>query len=109
MSTGENEQALRKIIDMTRLISIVILVINFYYYGYGAMKEWGYTIGLVDKIMLNIIRTGLFNTIWNSKLFSLGLLLVSLIGAIGKKEEKISLAHSLILITFGTALFLLSH
>ncbi|PZR24562.1 MAG: hypothetical protein DI535_22005, partial [Citrobacter freundii] len=31
VQTGENEQALRKILDMTRLISIVILVIHFYY------------------------------------------------------------------------------
>ena len=28
MSTGENEQALRKIIDMTRLISIVLLCLH---------------------------------------------------------------------------------
>ena len=31
VQTGENEQAMRKILDMTRLISIVILVIHFYY------------------------------------------------------------------------------
>ena len=41
MQTGENEQALRKILDMTRLISIVILVIHFYYYCYAAFQEWG--------------------------------------------------------------------
>src|SRR4051812_15858798 len=98
MNTGENEQALRKIIDMTRLISIVILVLNFYYYCYETMKQWEFAVGLVDRVMLNIVRTGLFDTIWNSKLFSLGLLVVSLIGARGKKEEKISLSHSLILV-----------
>ena len=36
MQTGENEQALRKILDMTRLISIAILVLHFYYYCYTA-------------------------------------------------------------------------
>ena len=40
VQTGENEQALRKILDMTRLISIVILVIHFYYYCYAAFQEW---------------------------------------------------------------------
>ena len=30
MQTGENEQALRKILDMTRLISITFLVLHFY-------------------------------------------------------------------------------
>ncbi|MEI9911582.1 MAG: YWFCY domain-containing protein [Bacteroidota bacterium] len=29
MSTGENEQGLRKITDMTRLMSIVILALHF--------------------------------------------------------------------------------
>jgi hypothetical protein len=33
--TGENEQALRKILDMTRLISIVLLALHFYYYCYA--------------------------------------------------------------------------
>lgn len=36
MSTGENEQGLRKILDMTRLMSIVMLGQHFYYYCYKA-------------------------------------------------------------------------
>jgi hypothetical protein len=109
MNTGENEQALRKIIDMTRIISMTILVLNFYFYCYEVVKYWGYTVGLVDKVMTNIVRTGIFDSIWNTKLFSLGLLVVSLIGARGKKEEKIRLSVTLVLILSGTTLFLLSH
>ena len=30
MTTGENEQGLRKILDMTRVISIVLLGLHFY-------------------------------------------------------------------------------
>jgi hypothetical protein len=41
MHTGENEQALRKILDMTRLISITILLIHFYYYCYSVFEIWG--------------------------------------------------------------------
>ena len=37
MQTGESEQGLRKILDMTRLISIVMLGIHFYYYCYAAL------------------------------------------------------------------------
>jgi hypothetical protein len=37
MQTGENEQALRQIIDITRLCSIVILMLHFYYYCYDAL------------------------------------------------------------------------
>ncbi len=31
MHTGENEQGLRKILDMTRLISIALLIFHFYF------------------------------------------------------------------------------
>ena len=44
MQTGENEQGLRKILDMTRLISIVILVLHFYYYCYAAFEHWHLTL-----------------------------------------------------------------
>jgi hypothetical protein len=37
-STGENEQALRKIIDFTRLASIVVLVLHFYFFCYRALE-----------------------------------------------------------------------
>jgi len=36
INTGENEQGLQKVLDMTRLISIVMLVLHFYYYCYNA-------------------------------------------------------------------------
>lgn len=35
--TGENDQAMRKILDMTRLISIAVLVIHFYKECYGPL------------------------------------------------------------------------
>lgn len=109
MSTGENEQALRKIIDMTRLCSITILLMHFYYYCHVAMEDWGYTLSFIDKIMVNIANTGLFKSIWHSKLFSLALLIISLIGAKGKKDEKISLHATIAYIVLGLILFLFGH
>ncbi len=109
MQTGENEQALRKIIDLTRICSMVILILHFYYYCHHAMFTWGYTMEFIDRVMMNISATGLFNSIWNSKLLSLALLIVSLVGAKGKKDEKISLSTSLQCMGIGTVLFLLAH
>ena len=109
MSTGENEQALRKIIDMTRLCSMVVLLMHFYYYGHEGISEWGYTLGFIDKFMINVANTGLFKTIWHSKLLSFILLLVSLVGATGKKDEKISLGATAVYLAIGTVLFLLGH
>jgi hypothetical protein len=55
MHTGENEQGLRKILDMTRLISIVILGIHFYYYCYKAFQSWELTAQVTDRILGNML------------------------------------------------------
>jgi hypothetical protein len=90
MQTGENEQAMRKILDMTRLISILILVIHFYYYCYAAFQEWGLSSALSDRLLGNIYRTGLFGNFHKSKLIALGFLFISLLGARGRKNEKLN-------------------
>jgi hypothetical protein len=70
MQSGENEQALTKILDMTRLISIAILVLHFYYYCYTAFDQWHLTVSLTDRLMNNIRNTGLFINFHTSKLFA---------------------------------------
>jgi hypothetical protein len=90
MQTGENEQALRKILDMTRLMSIAILVLHFYYYCYTAFDQWHLTVTLTDRLMSNIRNTGLFDNFHRSKLFALAFLAISLMGARGRKDEKLS-------------------
>lgn len=109
MQTGENEQALRKILDMTRLISIIILVIHFYYYCYAAFLEWHLVSGFSDKIMGNIHHTGLFSNFHKSKLFALGFLLISLIGAKGRKDEKLNYKTAFAYIITGTVIFFISY
>ena len=51
MNTGENEQGLRKITDMTRLMSIVVLALHFYFYCYQAFKEWELTAEIADRLL----------------------------------------------------------
>lgn len=109
MQTGENEQALRKIIDLTRICSMVILMMHFYYYCHAAFSQWGYTQEFIDRIMMNIVRTGLFKSIWTTILLSLLLLIISLIGVKGKKDEDITLASSVTCMIFGAILFLFGH
>lgn len=109
MSTGENEQALRKILDMTRLISMVLLILHYYNYCYRAFEAWGYTAHLTDQFMLNIRRTGLFNSFHTSKLLALGFLVISLIGAKGKKEEKLAYRSAFAYIITGLLFFIGSY
>jgi hypothetical protein len=87
--TGENEMGLRKILDITRFASIFILLLHFYFYCYGAFDQWELTSTISDRILKNIIHTGLFDQVILSRLIALGLLVISLMGARGKKSEKL--------------------
>ena len=108
MQTGENEQALRKILDMTRLISIVLLLGHFYYYCYEVFKVWNLTGSLGGKILGSVYRTGLFGHFYISKCAALGLLLISLLGAKGKKDEKLQFKSPFCRMVLGLLLYFLS-
>ncbi len=109
MHTGENEQGLRKILDMTRLMSIAILMLHFYYYCYGAFEQWELTTKISDRLLLNISNTGLFKNFNFSKIIALGMLVISLIGSRGKKEEKLKYKTTFAYIITGLLIYFLSH
>lgn len=109
MSTGENEQALRKILDMTRMLSIIILVIHLYHYGHFILLHAGYTHLFIDRIFINVRATGLFGSEWNTIVMAFLLLIVSLIGVTGKKEVSVKPWPSLILFSAGSFILLTSH
>ena len=110
--TGENEQGLRKIVDLTRFASIFILLLHFYYYCYTAFVHWQIKSTITDRLMTNIMHTGLFSSQYASKFLTFGLLIISLLGAQGKKDEKInwkSIAAYLVIglfLFFGSSLLL---
>lgn len=108
-STGENEQALQKIIDFTRLASIVILVLHFYFYCHSGFEHLGLANQFVDKVVKAISTTGLFRNIYVSKIWILSLLLVSLIGAKGRKTENIPIRIVALVVGVGVVIFLLGH
>lgn len=109
MQTGENEQALRKILDFTRLAAIFILSLHVYYVCYRSFESWGYTATLSDNLLKNIQRTGLFSTFNKSKTFALILLLISLIRAKRKKKENIRWQTAITYIIFGITLYFCSY
>lgn len=109
MNTGENAEALRKIIDLIRKCSILLLCLHFYIYCYAAFEQWGLTHSMVKQVLTNLGRTGLFRHFYMSKLAALVLLLVSLIGAKGKKDEKLRLSTALRHLVSGLIIYGLSH
>src|SRR4051812_22773969 len=108
MNTGENEQGLRKIIDMTRMISLIVLMLHFYYYCYNAFAEWSLTTTLTSRVLANIFATGLFSSFSKSKLISLVFLLISLLGARGKKDERLNYKKVAIYVLLGLVLYFFS-
>lgn len=89
MNTGENEQGLRKIMDLTRWISVGLLLLHFYYFQYGLFLQRGWRLDLTDRILLNIEKTGLFDRFHTSKCLAILMLLISLIGSRGRKNEQL--------------------
>ena len=74
-----------------RGISVIFLLINYYWFCYEAFHTWGFTLGIVDKILMNFQRTtGLFSSILWTKLFCVVFLALSCLGTKGVKEEKIT-------------------
>lgn len=106
MQTGENEQALRKILDLTRMMGIMILLVHFYYYCYRAFSSWGLCTQLTDRLLQNIFHTGLFHRFSTSKLIALVMLSISLLGSKGRKEEKIGFKRAFICIGTGLLIYL---
>lgn len=108
MNTGEDAQGLRKIVDFTRFISVVILGIHFYSYCNAIFNAWGLTAEITDRIILNISKTAVFKNIMNAKLASLLFLGISLIGLKGKKDENIHLKLISKYLVIGLVLYLSS-
>lgn len=108
MNTGENEQGLRKIIDLTRMISIVLLLLHFYFYCYASFSQWHLTAKISDIILKNIAQTGLFNGFHKTKLYSLAVLLLSLIGAKGKKSDKLNYRIAFAYFLTGVLIYFIS-
>jgi len=105
MRTGDNEFGLKKIMDMTRAISIILLLLHFYFYCYQPLKDWHYTHPFVDRIVGNIARTGLFSSFHKTKLISIAFLLLASLGAKGRKEEKFTWRGVVLLTGVGLLLF----
>jgi len=109
MQTGENDQAMRKILDMTRLISMVVLLLHFYVVCYGAFVSWHLVSGITDRLLGNVLKTGLFASFLRPKLVSMVFLAIALIGVKGKKDEKQTVKTAVLYLIVGLFFFFISY
>lgn len=107
--TGENEQGLRSVIDLTRLLSIAVLLIHFYIICYPAFSSWELTASITDRLVENIRRLPFFQSVMLAKSSALVLLVVFLLGVKGKKDGKVNLKAALAYCGCGLALYFLAN
>ena len=109
MAQEDDLRALGKIMDFMRALSVIFLLINAYWFCYEAFLTWGFTLGIVDKILMNFQRTtSLFSSILWTKLFCLVFLALSCLGTKGVKEEKITWPKIWAVLAVGFVLFFLN-
>ena len=91
MAQEDDLRALGKVMDFMRGISVIFLLINCYWFCYEVFQSWHFTLGIINKILMNFQRTtNLFSSILWTKLFCVVFLALSCLGTKGVKEEKIT-------------------
>ena len=109
MAQEDDLRALGKVMDFMRGISVIFLLINCYWFCYEAFQEWHFTLGIINKILMNFQRsTGLFSSILWTKLFCVVFLALSCLGTKGVKEEKITWSKIWTMLFSGFVFFFLN-
>ena len=109
MAQEDDLRALGKVMDFMRGISVIFLLINCYWFCYEAFQKWHFTLGIIDKILMNFQRTtGLLSSILWTKLFCVVFLALSCLGTKGVKEEKITWTRIWTVLFSGFVFFFLN-
>lgn len=109
MQGEDDTRGLAKIMAFMRAVSILIVLMHFYWFCYGFFKDKGWTLSLINKILANFQNTaGLFSEIIYTKIFALLLLALSCLGAKGVKNEGITWRKIYVLLVIGAILFFLN-
>ncbi|MDQ0595016.1 hypothetical protein QFZ37_003385 [Chryseobacterium ginsenosidimutans] len=104
---GEDDlKGLAKIMAFMRAVSIMLVLMHVYWFCYGLLREYGWTLELINKILHNFNGTaGLFTHAIYTKLFAVLLLALSCLGTKGVKNEKITRRKITIILLTGSILF----
>ncbi|UMQ40830.1 YWFCY domain-containing protein [Chryseobacterium sp. Y16C] len=107
---GEDDlRGLAKIMAFMRAVSIIIVLMHFYWFCFGFFAQRGWTLEIIAKILTNFNRTaGLFSNTLYTKIFALVLLALSCLGTKGVKNEKITWGKIYVALVIGFVLFFLN-
>ena len=107
MGQEDDLRGLGKVMDFMRALAVLFVLLNIYWFCYGAMKQIHCTHTVIDTMLLRLNSgTALFrNSIVSSKLFACVFLLLSCLGTKGTKNEKITTGAIISVLLFGVILF----
>lgn len=105
----DDVRGLAKIMAFMRAVSILLVLMNFYWFCYSFFHDQGWKLEVIERILKNFQRTsGLFGNSTYSKLFALILLALSCLGTKGVKNERIRWKNINVCLFSGSILFLLN-
>jgi len=106
---GEDDlRGLAKIMTFMRAVSILLVLMHFYWFCYGLFLKQGWTNQVINTILLNFQeKAGLFTYNINTKAFAILLLALSCLGSKGVRDEKITWRKITLLLIVGCLLFFL--
>ncbi|RKD15211.1 hypothetical protein BCY91_06775 [Pelobium manganitolerans] len=90
------------------MLSVAILVIHFYLTCYLVFRDNGLSWPVTDRMLIVLSRMKIFNSISSAKIGSILLLLISLCGAKGRKDEKSDVRSLLTYSVIGLLLYSIS-
>jgi hypothetical protein len=104
---GEDDlRGLAKIMAFMRAVSILLVLMHFYWFCYRVFFDKGWTLQLINSILSGFQqKAGLFSELLYTKLFALVLLALSCLGTKGVKNEKVTWRKINSTLVFGFALF----
>ncbi|WP_025146611.1 conjugal transfer protein MobC [Pedobacter jeongneungensis] len=105
MNTGEDTQGLRKILDLSRMISVSLLAMHFYIRFFRMFERWNLHSEITDRIVGQLDKLAIFEGWWFAKFAALLFLAISLLGVKGKKDEDISLKKIYLYMVAGLCLY----
>ncbi len=107
---GEDDlRGLAKIMAFMRAVSILLVLMHFYWFCHGFFQERDWTLEIISKILLSFNRTaGLFSHNAYTKVFALLLLALSCLGTKGVKDEKITWQKIYRALAIGFSFFFLN-
>lgn len=106
---GEDDlRGLAKIMAFMRAVSIILVLMHLYWFCYGFFAQQRWTLEIINKILHNFNKTGLFSHPIYSKLFTIVLLALSCLGTKGVKNEKVTRKKISVVFSIGFILFFLN-